>query len=84
MLAHGGARPRTAHRVRLEAWGGKRRPDRTDRLGQEADKRKAQAASFDEHLTKPIDPTTLDATLARLLATHSHRKALERTVPEAR
>jgi CheY-like chemotaxis protein len=52
--------------------------------GQEADKRKAQAAGFDEHLTKPIDPTTLDATLARLLATHSHRKALERTVPEAR
>ena len=84
MLAHGGARPRTAHRVRLEAWGGSVVLIALTGWGQEADKRKAQAASFDEHLTKPIDPTTLDATLARLLATHSHRKALERTVPEAR
>jgi len=72
-----------AHRVRLEAWGKSVVLIALTGWGQEDDKRKAQAAGFDEHLTKPIDPSTLDATLARLLVIHSHPKALERTVPEA-
>jgi CheY-like chemotaxis protein len=31
--------------------------------GQERDKRRARAAGFDQHLTKPIDPNGLEALL---------------------
>ena len=31
------------------------------RLGQDSDKRRALAAGFDQHLTKPIDPVKLSA-----------------------
>ena len=34
--------------------------------GQEQDKREAQRAGFDAHLTKPADPTALDRLLAEL------------------
>ncbi len=33
--------------------------------GQEQDKRRALAAGFDQHLTKPIDPNGLEALLQR-------------------
>jgi CheY-like chemotaxis protein len=34
--------------------------------GQEADRRRALAAGFDHHLTKPVDPQTLNSLLAGL------------------
>jgi DNA-binding response OmpR family regulator len=34
--------------------------------GQEADRRKATEAGFDHHLTKPVDPATLDILLSQL------------------
>ena len=34
-------------------------PDRANRLGQEDDKRRAIAAGFDFHATKPVDPAKL-------------------------
>jgi DNA-binding response OmpR family regulator len=34
--------------------------------GQDEDKAQASAAGFDHHLTKPIDPTTIDKLIARI------------------
>jgi CheY-like chemotaxis protein len=33
--------------------------------GQDEDKRRARAAGFDHHMTKPVDPQRLDALLAQ-------------------
>jgi CheY-like chemotaxis protein len=43
--------------------------------GQEEDKRDARLAGFDEHLTKPVDFSSLETMLARLLA--AQRQAAE-------
>jgi len=36
-------------------------PGRSDRYGQESDRRRAAEAGFDLHLTKPVDPDKLRA-----------------------
>jgi PAS domain S-box-containing protein len=59
-----------ARRVRLEAWGQRAVLIAITGWGQADDKRKAQAAGFDEHLTKPVDPMELERMLIRLLADH--------------
>jgi len=49
-----------AERIRHEAWGGKMLLIAVTGWGQEADKRRALAAGFDHHLTKPIEPEQLE------------------------
>jgi CheY-like chemotaxis protein len=41
--------------------------------GQEQDKQAARAAGFDAHLTKPVDPATVEQVLADLLAAGAPR-----------
>ena len=53
-----------ASRLRAEAWGRDMLLVATTGWGQEEDKRRATAAGFDRHMTKPIDP----APAVRLLA----------------
>ncbi len=48
-----------ATRIRAEAWGNDITLIAVTGWGQEDDKRRAQAAGFDFHLTKPIDPQAL-------------------------
>ncbi len=48
-----------ATRIRAEAWGSDITLIAVTGWGQEDDKRRAQAAGFDFHLTKPIDPQAL-------------------------
>ena len=50
-----------AERIRHEAWGGQITLIAVTGWGQESDKRRALAAGFDHHLTKPIDPDSLEA-----------------------
>jgi len=49
-----------AERVRHEAWGGEVLLIAVTGWGQDSDKRKALAAGFDHHLTKPVDPADLE------------------------
>ena len=49
-----------AERIRAEAWGHNITLIAVTGWGQEEDKRRAKAAGFDHHLTKPIDPTSLE------------------------
>jgi two-component system, chemotaxis family, CheB/CheR fusion protein len=49
-----------AERIRHEAWGSKMTLIAVTGWGQETDKRRALAAGFDHHLTKPIDPEELE------------------------
>jgi PAS domain S-box-containing protein len=63
-----------ARRIRLQAWGRRIILIAATGWGQQDDKEKAKAAGFDEHLTKPIDPTDLEALLARLLERSVQRK----------
>jgi two-component system CheB/CheR fusion protein len=49
-----------ARRIRLEAWGDKVTLIAVTGWGQVDDKRRAQVAGFDHHLTKPIDPERLE------------------------
>jgi two-component system CheB/CheR fusion protein len=56
-----------ARRMRLEAWGRKAVLVALTGWGQEQDKQAAKAAGFDEHLTKPVDPDSVEAVLEGLL-----------------
>ena len=48
-----------AERIRLEPWGEQITLIALTGWGQETDKRRAQAAGFDHHCTKPVDPDAL-------------------------
>jgi two-component system, chemotaxis family, CheB/CheR fusion protein len=48
-----------AQRIRLETWGQQITLIALTGWGQESDKRRAQAAGFDHHCTKPVDPDDL-------------------------
>jgi len=54
-----------AKRIRETAWGQRVRLVALTGWGQEDDKRRALAAGFDHHLTKPVDPRDLDELLSR-------------------
>ena len=54
-----------AERIRHEAWGSQITLIAVTGWGQESDKRRALAAGFDHHLTKPIDPCSLEALFIR-------------------
>jgi two-component system CheB/CheR fusion protein len=54
-----------AERIRAEAWGNDITLIAVTGWGQEDDKRRARAAGFDHHLTKPIDPESLNALISR-------------------
>jgi PAS domain S-box-containing protein len=64
-----------ARRMRLEAWGRHTILIAVTGWGQQEDKQRARAAGFDEHLTKPVDPTELERLLMRLLSTQLHASA---------
>jgi CheY-like chemotaxis protein len=49
-----------AERIRHEAWGENITLIAVTGWGQESDKRRALAAGFDHHLTKPVDPEELE------------------------
>jgi signal transduction histidine kinase/CheY-like chemotaxis protein len=49
-----------AERIRAEAWGAEIHLIAVTGWGQDEDKRKAERAGFDHHLTKPIDPERLE------------------------
>ena len=48
-----------AQRIRLEPWGEHITLIALTGWGQETDRRRAQAAGFDHHCTKPVDPDAL-------------------------
>jgi CheY-like chemotaxis protein len=50
-----------AMRIRGEAWGARMTLIAVTGWGQEEDKRKARAAGFDQHFTKPMDPISLES-----------------------
>ena len=50
-----------AERIRHEAWGERIKLIAVTGWGQAEDKRRALAAGFNHHLTKPVDPTQLEA-----------------------
>ena len=54
-----------AERIRDETWGRHMILIALTGWGQEDDKRRAQRAGFDHHLTKPVDPATLEELLAQ-------------------
>lgn len=58
----------TARRMRLEAWGRRALLIAVTGWGQDDDKRKAQSAGFDQHLTKPVDPDEIETVLATYLS----------------
>jgi CheY-like chemotaxis protein len=54
-----------ARRIRAEPWGASSLLVAATGWGQEDDRRKASAAGFDRHLTKPFDPLQLSELIAR-------------------
>jgi DNA-binding response OmpR family regulator len=52
-----------ARQLRQTAWGRAVRLIALTGWGQEEDKRRARAAGFDHHLTKPVDPQRLKAVI---------------------
>jgi len=56
-----------ARRMRHEAWGRNSVLIALTGWGQEQDKQAARAAGFDDHLTKPVDPTGIERLLANRL-----------------
>jgi signal transduction histidine kinase/FixJ family two-component response regulator len=63
----------TARRLRLEAWGHHAIVVALTGWGQESDRRKAIAAGFDTHVTKPVNPSDLEETLVSLLDARDQR-----------
>jgi len=57
-----------AQRIRGTSWGRRALLIAITGWGQEQDKQRAQAAGFDRHLTKPIDPSGLEALLQSVAA----------------
>jgi len=53
-----------AQKIRSEAWGIHMTLIALTGWGQEDDKRRAQRAGFDHHMTKPVDPAQLDVLLS--------------------
>jgi PAS domain S-box-containing protein len=53
-----------AQALRRQAWGAQIRLVALTGWGQEEDRRRAQEAGFDHHLTKPVDPETLESVLS--------------------
>jgi len=53
-----------AKRIRTEPWGSRMQLIAVTGWGQDADKRRAEAAGFDHHLTKPVDPLHLEHLVA--------------------
>jgi DNA-binding response OmpR family regulator len=53
-----------AEALRRETWGAQIRLIALTGWGQEDDRRRAQEAGFDHHLTKPVDPETLELLLS--------------------
>jgi CheY-like chemotaxis protein len=64
-----------ARRIRLEAWGKHSVLIALTGWGQDQDKQAAKAAGFDEHLTKPVDPVTVEEKLGELLQAHGAKRA---------
>jgi PAS domain S-box-containing protein len=56
-----------ARRMRLEAWGKNAALVALTGWGQDQDKQAAKAAGFDEHLTKPVDPDSVERVLIALM-----------------
>jgi CheY-like chemotaxis protein len=57
-----------AQHIRSSPWGGHVRLIALTGWGHESDKRQAESAGFDEHLTKPVDPSQLERLLAEYTA----------------
>ncbi|QDU22424.1 response regulator [Urbifossiella limnaea] len=55
-----------ARRIRAAAWGERVALIALTGWGQAEDRRRTAEAGFDLHLTKPVDPTTLDAMLTEV------------------
>jgi len=53
-----------AQRIRTEPWGSRIHLIAVTGWGQEGDRRRAEAAGFDHHLTKPVDPLHLEHLVA--------------------
>jgi CheY-like chemotaxis protein len=53
-----------AQRIRAQSWGASMLLIALTGWGQDDDKRKAVAAGFNHHLTKPVDPDALEALIA--------------------
>jgi PAS domain S-box-containing protein len=64
-----------ARRIRETDWGRHMRLIALTGWGQEDDKRRARAAGFDHHLTKPADPRSLDDLLSDGPNTHAEPSA---------
>ena len=62
-----------AERIRHEAWGRDMLLIAITGWGQADDKRRATAAGFDHHLTKPVDPDELEALFAPVNVAATHR-----------
>lgn len=55
-----------AERIRSEPWGKRATLVALTGWGQERDRRRAWAAGFDQHLTKPVDPAQIEALLSKV------------------
>ena len=55
-----------AHRIRQQPWGQGMVLIALTGWGQETDRQRSQAAGFDHHLVKPVDPSALVHLLASL------------------
>lgn len=59
---------RVPRRIRLEAWGQSVLLVAITGWGQREDKRQANAAGFDTHLTEPVDPREIERLLVQFLS----------------